>query len=82
MIWKKIFAVFLSWGLMQRIVISFGWKNVIVESYIASASAALVWGMIYSLQGEVLSGGILLLMVPSSGMWFLGGFYPSSIMMI
>ena len=87
-------------------------KNLIVAASIVSGSAALVWGVIYILQGEIVGGIIpilggvvfyfflvnfartgnisrfklvvflLYLTVPTSSMWFLGGFYPSSIMMI
>jgi guanylate cyclase len=87
-------------------------KNLIVAASIVSGSAALVWGVIYILQGEIVGGIIpllsgvvfyfflvnfartgnisrfklvvflLYLTVPTSSMWFLGGFYPSSIMII
>jgi guanylate cyclase len=87
-------------------------KNLIVAASIVSGSAALVWGAIYILQGEIVGGIIpllsgvvfyfflvnfartgnisrfklvvflLYLTVPTSAMWFLGGFYPSSIMII
>lgn len=87
-------------------------KNLIVAASIVSGSAALVWGVIYILQGEIVGGIIpilggvvfyfflvnfartgnisrlklvvflLYLTVPTSAMWFLGGFYPSSIMII
>jgi guanylate cyclase len=111
--WKNIFRFISQLGVDQKdsdeIRLE---KNMIVASYIASASAALVWGIIYFLQGEVVSGGILLfavmvvsfflvdfararnfvrikfvmflvyLTVPTSAMWFLGGFYHSSLMII
>jgi len=87
-------------------------KNLIVAASIVSGSAALVGGVIYILQGEIVGGIIpilggvvfyfflvnfartgnisrlklvvflLYLTVPTSAMWFLGGFYPSSIMII
>jgi guanylate cyclase len=87
-------------------------KNLIVAASIVSGSAALVWGVIYILQGEIVGGIIpilggvvfyfflvnfartgnisrfklvvflIYLTVPTSSMWFLGGFYPSSFMMI
>ena len=79
-------------------------KNLIVAASIVSGSAALVWGVIYILQGEIVGGIIpilgavvfyfflvnfartgnisrlklvvflLYLTVPTSAMWFLGGF--------
>ena len=85
-------------------------KNIIVGASIASGSAALIWGLVYFLQGEKVGGAIAILgaivfyiylpifartgnisrlrlltyliwlIVPSSTMWFLGGFYPASAM--
>jgi guanylate cyclase len=87
-------------------------KRIIVGSSLASGSAALVWGLIYFINGEKIGGAIPLLggmffflylpvfvrtgninqlkfitfliwlIVPSSAMWFLGGFYSSSVMII
>ena len=113
MIWKKILGVLSQLGadatdsdeVRQE-------KIVLVAASIASGLSALVWGVIYSLQGKVIAGGILLvammifsfflvnfaqtrnvsrfkfvvfliyLTVPTSVMWFLGGFYQSSFMII
>ncbi len=113
MIWKKFFSWLSELGVdatdsdevRQE-------KNLIAAASIVSGSAALVWGVTYILQGEIVGGIILIigvvvfyfflvnfartgnisrlklvvfliyLTVPTSSMWFLGGFYPSSIMII
>ncbi len=61
MIWKKFFGLLSEFGVDATDSDEVRQEKImLVAASIASGSSALVWGVIYSSQGKVVAGGILL----------------------
>ena len=61
MVWKKLYGLLSEFGVDATDSDEVRQENImLVAASIASGSSALVWGVIYSSQGKVVAGGILL----------------------